>query len=178
MAKASYYADHNRRNRTSQSGRYGYVNVDGNTVRKQAGNARPVPEQRREQQKPKRQKRQSVSSRTRQNRARALNLNPGYVLFLTVASVLTLFVCVNYLKLWADNVMLRNDVASQEVRLSELKTENDAVYEKTMASVDLEEIRDIAIHKLGMMYAGEEQVRTYDNISRDYVRQYGDVPEE
>lgn len=38
--------------------------------------------------------------------------------------------------------------------------------------------RNIAINKLGMVYAGEEQVKTYDDKSSDYVRQYSDVPTE
>ena len=45
-------------------------------------------------------------------------------------------------------------------------------------AIDLETIRNIAINKLGMVYAGEEQVKTYDDKSSDYVRQYSDVPTE
>ena len=47
-----------------------------------------------------------------------------------------------------------------------------------MKSVVLETIRYISINKLGMVYAGEEQVKTYDDKSSDYVRQYSDVPTE
>ena len=49
---------------------------------------------------------------------------------------------------------------------------------RALQIVDLETIRNIAINKLGMVYAGEEQVKTYDDKSSDYVRQYSDVPTE
>lgn len=177
MARASYYGKDNRRSQTGQTSRYGYV--DGNTVRRHQSSVRPVPERRRElQEQEQRRKRQSTSKRTRKNRARALQMNLGYVAFLTIASVATLFLCVNYLKLQADNTSLRNAVSSSESRLNELRIENDAAYENALASVDLQQIRDIAINKLGMIYANEDQVRTYSNENSDYVRQYEDVPVE
>jgi len=91
---------------------------------------------------------------------------------------MTLFVCVNYLKLQAQNTTFRNQTASLESQLADLKQQNDAAYENALTSVNLDTIRDIAINKLGMVYAGEEQVKTYDDKSSDYVRQYEDVPAE
>ena len=91
---------------------------------------------------------------------------------------MTLFLCVNYLKLQSQNTIFRNQTASLESQLADLKQQNDAAYENALTSVDLDTIRDIAINKLGMVYAGEEQVKTYDDKSSDYVRQYEDVPTE
>lgn len=161
-----------RNDNNTRTSRYGYI--DGNTVRKPQ--TRPVQERTRTERQP--QRRRKTSARMRRNRARALQMNLGYVTFLAIAGVVTLFVCVNYLKLQAQNTTFRSQTASLESQLAELKQKNDAEYENAQASVDLEEIRDIAINKLGMVYAGEEQVKTYDDESSDYVRQYEDVPTE
>lgn len=169
MGRAGDYRREDRR----QTYAYGYV--DGNTVRKPQNYTRPVPQR---QIQPEREQRTSTSTRTRRNRARALQMNLGYVTFLTAASVATLFVCVNYLKLQAQNTTYRNAVATAESQLSELKQENDTAYENALTSVDLQVIRDIAINKLGMVYADEGQIRTYESQNSDYVRQYEDVPEE
>ena len=169
MADRNNYSRKNRR--TSQ---YGYI--DGNTVRKPQ--TRPVPDRTVRQRPAEPENKQVTSTRTRRNRARALQMNLGYVAFLTAASLATLFVCVNYLKLQAQNTTYRNQVASMESQLADLKLENDTEYENAMASVDMDQIRDTAINKLGMVYAGEEQVKTYDSQNNDYVRQYSDVPTE
>lgn len=100
------------------------------------------------------------------------------VIFLGIAGMIVVVSCINYLQKQALNTSYRNQVATQEAKLADLKERNDAAYESALKSVDLETIRDIAINKLGMVYAGEEQVKTYDDKSSDYVRQYSDVPTE
>ena len=57
-----------------------------------------------------------------------------------------------------------------------MKLANDTKYDETMASVDLEKIKDIAINELGMVYAQEGQIINYNSQDGDYVRQYEDVP--
>ena len=42
----------------------------------------------------------------------------------------------------------------------------------------IEEIREMAINELGMVYATEENVVLYKNTSQNYVSQYEQVPEE
>lgn len=170
MADKGYY----RRNNNGRTSQYGYI--DGNTVRKPQ--TRPAPDRQRGQRQAEPEKKKVTSTRTRRNRARALQMNLGYVAFLTAASLATLFVCVNYLKLQAQNTTYRNQAAALESHLADLKLENDTEYENALASVDMEQIRDIAINKLGMVYAGEEQVKTYESHNNDYVRQYSDVPTE
>ena len=100
------------------------------------------------------------------------------VIFLGIAGMIVVVSCLNFLQKQALNTSYRNQVATQEAKLADLKERNDAAYESALKSVDLETIRNIAINKLGMVYAGEEQVKTYDDKSSDYVRQYSDVPTE
>ena len=55
---------------------------------------------------------------------------------------------------------------------------NDEDYARVLSSVDMEYVRDVAINKLGMVYAAQGQVQTYDSQEGDFVRQYEDVPAE
>ena len=141
--------------------------VDGNTVRKL-------------QTAPKRenQARSAVSSATRKNREKALQMNMSYVLFLTVAAVVAVFVCINYLKLQAQNTAYQKMATAKGVQLSEMKLENDSEYNRIVSSVDLEHVKDVAMNELGMVYATEGQIRTYNSIQNDYVKQYQDIPAE
>ena len=108
----------------------------------------------------------------------ALQMHLRDVIFLGIAGMIVVVSCINFLQKQALNTSYRNQVATQEAKLADLKERNDAAYESALKSVDLETIRNIAINKLGMVYAGEEQVKTYDDKSSDYVRQYSDVPTE
>lgn len=114
----------------------------------------------------------------RAHREKAKFFSIGYTLFLTIASVVTLWVCAGYLQLQANNTAMMKSIAALEQQLAELKTENDDEYNRITTSVDLEKIRDIAINELGMVYANAEQVVLYDNTGSDYVKQYADIPKE
>lgn len=145
--------------------------IQGNTVR-QIEPARKLPPEREKRRRP------ATSAKTRRNREKALQMNFGYVLFLTGAAVLSLFMCVNFLQLRAENTAGRKTVTELENKLSNLKLANDTAYEQTLHSIDLDDIKNIAINKLGMIYAGEGQVIAYASQESDYVRQYEDVPTE
>ncbi|MCD8335914.1 MAG: hypothetical protein LUD18_01300 [Lachnospiraceae bacterium] len=144
-----------------------YTYVDGNTVRQLRVAAVPEPE-----------KPVSVSRATRKNRERALQMNLGYVLFLTAAAVVTVFVFVNFLKLQATNTLLQEKVASLSAELDSVVLENDSEYNRVMNGVDLEHIKEVATEELGMQLATSEQVVTYESQGNDYVRQYSEIPEE
>ncbi len=139
--------------------------VDGNTVRRlQTGPKETT------------RNRMSASSATRKNRARALQMNLSYVVFLTVAAVATVMMCINYLKLQSKNTALQKSVTVLATQLSETKLENDSEYNRIMSNVDLQQLKETAINDLGMTYASESQMRTYDSQGSDYVKQYQDIP--
>ncbi|MDO5345038.1 MAG: hypothetical protein Q4E91_04780 [Lachnospiraceae bacterium] len=161
-------AENQMRQQNEGRGRYPVSTyVDGNTIRKL-------------QTEPRQQKRQNsrTSSATRKNRERALQMNFSYVLFLTVAAVVTVMVCINYLKLQSESTALQKEVTSLSTQLSELKLENDSKYNRIISSVDLEEVKDVAMNELGMVYASESQIKTYDSAESDYVKQYREIPAE
>ena len=55
--------------------------------------------------------------------------------------------------------------------------DNNAYEARINSSVNLEQIRDVAMNQLGMVYPTDGQVVYYDQTEADYVRQYQDVPE-
>lgn len=134
--------------------------VEGNTVRKVV----EAPEHK-------------VSELTKSNRERSMQMNMRYVVFLTAAAVICVMMCRNYVRLKAQYTALRTRATSLEVSLSQKKLANDAEYDRIMASVNLAEVKDIAMEKLGMVYAAEDQIVSYDVISSDYVKQYQEIPE-
>lgn len=116
--------------------------------------------------------------RVKREQVRELHLGFGSVFILAVCAVMTLGVCVSYLKLQAENTRSVKNIAALENQLSDLITENDDAYNRLVSSIDLNDIREKAINELGMVYAGSDQVVLYDRQTNDYVRQYGEVPKE
>ena len=105
-------------------------------------------------------------------------MNMSYVLFLTVAAVVSVMVCINYLKLQSQNTTYQKSATALETKLSELKLENDSAYNRIVSSVDLEWVKDVAMNEMGMVYASDRQIRTYDSAQSDYVKQYQEIPAE
>ncbi len=149
----------------------GTIYVDGNTVRKSAVPAR----REREYEEPQRKKSNRQVSK---NRARARQMSRGYVIFLAMVSVATMFVCVRFIQLRSTVTTQLKDIAALETQLNQLTAENDALYNQIIKDVDLEHVKDVAINQLGMNYATEDQIIWYsNNATNSYVRQYQDVPE-
>lgn len=160
-----------KRNRGNVSIQKSENYLHGNTVRK----LQSVP---RREERDSLQRDAKLRNHARRNREKALQMNPGYVLFLAIATVITLVVCINYLKLQSDITNKISKISSLESELADLQSQNNEEYNKVATSVDLEYIKNVAISELGMIYAGEEQVILYDSKDSDYVRQYEDIPKE
>lgn len=120
----------------------------------------------------------SASASIRNNRERAAQMNIRYVIFLTAAAVATVWMCVNYLQLKARGTRLQKQVTALETSLDAAILQNDSDYNRIMAGVDMEHVRDVAVNELGMGYATKNQIQTYRLDDGDYVRQYADIPEE
>ncbi len=118
-----------------------------------------------------------VSNATRKNRERALHMNIGYVLFLVAAMVTAGVILTGYLKLQSDITNSMKHIATLESQLNSMKLENDEAYSRINSNVNLEEVRRIAIQELGMQYAQEGQIVTFDGEDNDYVRQTGEIPD-
>lgn len=121
--------------------------------------------------------RKKVSNSTRKNRDKAFYMNFPYVAFLASALVIMGIVLSGYIQLQSDITQTVEHISKLESELNDLKLSNDEEYSRITSSIDLEEIRRIAIGELGMGYAKEGQVIGYQTDGSDYVRQYEDIPD-
>lgn len=110
-------------------------------------------------------------------RERSLSMNLRYVLFLTVAAVAVVTICVYFLKLQATSTQLQKKTVSLQTTLKDLKIENDIVYNEIVSGIDLEQVREKAVEELGMSYPAQSQIVYYDEASSDYVKQFEEIPE-
>ena len=107
----------------------------------------------------------------RKNREKARHMSAGYVMFLAVALCAAAYILVNYIQLQAQLTNLTKSVASKKSELNMLTLSNDEEYNRIISSINLEEIKRIAIGELGMIYAQEGQIIPYENVSNDFMRQ-------
>ena len=176
MAASERRIQSNRRiNGSQRSRQFTNTYIDGNVIR----HVQAVPQKRTDRRSMMQERRREEAQvQAKRNRERALRMNVPYVSFLTAVSIATVFVCVNFLQLQAQGISYRNQIASLESQLTELKLANDNAYEETLSSVDMEEVKRIAVNDLGMTYADEGQIITYSNQDGDYIRQYAEIPAE
>ena len=163
--RSSYNID--RRNRSNSY-------VDGNTVRKLSAAPERAPRKERQRQD---ERERRVDRQVQENRRRAMQMSPGYVLFLTAAVMLTLGVCAVFIQLQSEiNTRMRN-VASLESQILDMKTDNDATMNRIETSINMEDIKSTAIDQLGMVYPGQDQIVYFEVDTNDYMNQYQDIPE-
>ncbi|MBQ2800562.1 MAG: hypothetical protein IJF03_04145 [Lachnospiraceae bacterium] len=158
------------RSRNSRQERNMYVY--GNTVRR----LEVVPELEPRKEQPERTGQRISKNAIRKNREKARHMNSAYVVFLSVACVVTFIVCFQYIQLRSEITERMENIAELESQLSDLKIENDAEYSRATSSIDLEEMKRIAMEELGMVYADKEQVVIYEDKEAEYFRQYEDIP--
>ena len=139
--------------------------IHGNVVRKEQ--VQPVqPQQQRE-----------VSQQVKQNRSKALHMSKGYVAFLAIASVMVLLACVYYLQLQSELTSRSKNITALQHELADMKEANTTKYNAVMNSMNLEEVRDIAMNELGMVYASQDQIVRYQSPTSNAVTQYASIPE-
>lgn len=137
----------------------GNVYVYGNT-------ARQLDVRRQLEEAPRRQ----LSNETRKNRDKAQHMNPGYVIFLLGALCICAVVLINYVQLQSEITTTVKRISTMESELNTMQLANEENYNRIVSNVDLEEVRKIAIGELGMTYAKEGQIITYENAGSDYMR--------
>ena len=121
--------------------------------------------------------RKELSHSTRRNRDKALYMNLGYVLFLVGALIMAAMILMSYIRIQSDIIIAVRNIASLESELNNVKLSNDEDYARAASSVDLEEIRRVAIGELGMRYAKEGQIINVSGEGSDYVRQLEQIQE-
>lgn len=159
------------KNRNVSAGQRRAAYVDGNTARKIQTAQRPERRERQWETVPHR----PVQPAVRKNRDKARHMSAGYVIFLAVAMCASALILVNYIQLQAELTNRTRSVAESQSELNDLRLANDEEYNRILNSVDLEEIKRIAIGELGMTYAEEGQIVLYGNEGTDYMRRVPDT---
>ena len=106
---------------------------------------------------------------------RKMSMGFLYVAFLGLAVCVLVGSLVSYLKLQSDITNMVDNISKYEKTLNILTLENDDEYSKIVNAVDYDYIRKVAIEELGMVYASEDQIVSYEREYSDYVRQLADV---
>ena len=102
-------------------------------------------------------------------------MNLGYVLFLVAALVSAAIILISYIQIQSQITLSVKNIAAMESELNDLRLTNDEDYARAASSVDLDEIRRVAIGELGMRYAKEGQIINVSGEGNDYVRQLADI---
>ena len=113
-----------------------------------------------------------LSAKSRKNIDRDTGMNPGFMIFMTLAMVLTGIVCVQYIRLQSSLTTYVNTISAMEVELQALRAENDDYESRIKGAIGLENIKKRAMDELGMTYASDEQIVVYNSEGTDYVRQF------
>lgn len=170
-ARTSYNGQQAKRPYTDKNRAY----VEGNTVRRLEAVPERMPREREE--KEQREKERKANRAARINRQRAMQMGPGYVLFLTMAVIMTVGVCLLYVQLQSDIAERTKNTAVLESKILDLKTDNDAAIRRLETSINMDEVRNKALNEMGMSYPTQDQIVYYNVDNEDYMNQYQDIPE-
>ena len=113
-----------------------------------------------------------LSAKSHKNIDRDTGMNPGFMIFMTLAMVLTGIVCVQYIRLQSSLTTYVNTISAMEVELQGLRAENDDYESRIKGAIGLENIKKRAMDELGMTYASDDQIVIYNSEGTDYVRQF------
>ena len=139
--------------------------VEGNVVRKlDRVSEMPFPSSTKE-----------LSRKSEKNTDKTIGMNVGYMLFLAAALVVAAVIVIGNIRVQADITVCVENIASLESELNSLKISNDEEYNRATSSIDLEEVRNVAIGELGMRYAKEGQIINVSGEGSDYVRQLAEI---
>lgn len=111
------------------------------------------------------------SSTRGRNLVRGSVMSLGTVVFMlgVIAMITTLL--IYYITIQAEVKRTSQEIAEMEEELTQLRAENDAAYNEINDSISLDEVRERAIHELGMKYANRDQVVIYSSEEKDTVHQ-------
>lgn len=99
-----------------------------------------------------------------------------YTLFLTFAMVIMIFSCANMIRMESKIDSKKSEISSLQTEIRDMKADNEAFENSLSDSYTLEEIYNIAVNELGMVYSQKGQIVYYNTANEDYVNQYQDVP--
>lgn len=114
-----------------------------------------------------------LKARTKDERRNHISF--GNILFMTIALIAVAYSLISYINLQSEIASMNENISVYEARLNNLTLANDDEYSKIFNTVDFDYIRTVAIEELGMTYATEDQIISYERNNSDYVRQVNDL---
>ena len=117
------------------------------------------------------EERRTAPQRKQKVQAKPYPVNMPLLVLSIVAFIALGAMMIQYIRLNSEITAITAANTKLESQISDLRAENDEYYGRIMNSVDLEKVREVAIMDLGMVYASEGQVITYDSRMDDYVEQ-------
>lgn len=113
----------------------------------------------------------------RRNLARAKRMGALNFVIMMMATAMIFGMCAVYIQLQSELNSRMSRVATLEAELIALRTDNDIMKKRIETSIDFDEIKDLAINELGMVYPSKGQVVYYQIDETDYMEQYDDIPD-
>lgn len=151
---------------------------DGNAVRERNRKLDIQREQRRKADA----RRVARENRANASRLRKLEKSLGINLFscimLVGAAIVMFSLCFKVIQLGNDIDNVDKAVVTTQNEINDLKVSNNSAYQEINATVDLKEIYKVATVDLGMVFASDNQIITYEDNEAAYVRQYKNIPKE
>ena len=111
-----------------------------------------------------------VSQTTKKNREHVHSMSPAYVLVLMLCLCTACVVIIWYVNLQSQVKSQVSVINQLESQLNAARQANDEEALRIENSIDLEEIKRIAIGELGMTYPEEGQIISYTSVGTDYMR--------
>ncbi len=150
--------------------------VNGNTVRELESPVRRDGRTQEEIEEVRRRKRRRNAAR--RNRQRAMEMNRGYVFFLTACVFAVAIMAVMLVDMQSRLTTRMQNIENLQDKTVDLRADNDARYKNAVTSLDLNHVKDEAVNKLGMSYPKEDQIIYYTVDNNNFMDQYSDIPEE
>lgn len=151
--------------------------VSGNAVRKMEAAPQVQPRKKTQEEIQKERRLRSRHHAALRNRQKAMYMSKGYVAFLSVCVLVVAVSAVSLVQIQSQMTHRMRTLAALESEINNLRADNDAKYKRITTSVDLNQIKEIAMNELGMTYATEDQVIYYSVDKNNFLDQYQDIPE-
>mgnify|MGYP004462476219 CR=1 FL=1 len=118
-----------------------------------------------------------TSHEAHQSTARGLRSSFGVAFTLVMAAAMAaiFIVLARYISLNVAMTQKSKQVSNLRKELSTITMENDNMEMAINSSIDYDYIYKVATEELGMVYASQNQIVTYDSEDSEYVVQYKDV---
>lgn len=111
----------------------------------------------------------------RRERGLAASFGFAFTLIMAVAMAVIFITLVKYISLNIELSRKARTITELRKELTVSTMENDNMEMSINSSIDYDYIYKVATEELGMVYASQNQIMTYDHKDSEYVVQYKDV---